>query len=196
MASQPSTLLTPDEYLELEVQTEYRNEYLNGEVFAMAGASVAHGHIALNISWRLASQLEGSPCAVQVAELRIRTGDRSMYTYPDVVVFCGKADIEKYKGTDTVGNPTVIIEVLSPSTEAYDRGVKFQRYQGIATLMEYVLVSQDKVLLERYVRQSNGEWLYSSVNSLEDSLQLSSVPARLKLSDVYQRVFPVIEDSK
>lgn len=102
--------------------------------------------------------------------------DRGTYVYPGLALYCGKPDLEEYKGTDTLGNPLVVVEILSPSTEAFDRGLKFQKYREIPSLREYILISQDKVLVERYVKQTNDEWLYSSMSSLDTSLALASVP--------------------
>jgi Uma2 family endonuclease len=196
MATHSNPLLTPEEYLEREYLSEFRNEYVDGEIFAMAGTSVDHSRIVVNISRELSTQFRRGPCEVFVNDLRVKRADNRMYTYPDVGVVCGSISVDKYKGTETLSNPLIIFEVLSPSTEAYDRGLKFQRYQGIETLREYVLVSQETVLVERYLRQTNGEWLYSSLNTLEDSLHLVSAAATLKLSDIYERVFPTVEDSK
>jgi Uma2 family endonuclease len=190
MASVPNPLLTPEEYLEMELQTEYKNEYFNGQVFAMAGVSLAHSRISQDINRHLGNQLDGSHCEVHAGELRARTGDSSMYAYPDILIFCGEAKIEKYKGTDTLTNPIVVIEILSPTTETYDRRDKFEKYRAIETLKEYILVSQDRILVERFVRQASGEWLYSSLNRLDDTLILASAPARLTLRDIYKRVFP------
>lgn len=189
MASQAHTFFTPDEYLEMEYHSEEKNEYLDGVIFAMSGASFPHRRIASNIYADLRSQLKGTPCEAQPSDLRVRTADSRMYSYPDVVVFCGGAKLEHKLG-DTLLNPVVIFEVLSPSTEAFDRGKKFAGYRKIKSLREYVLVSQDNVLVERYARKSNGDWSFSSLSRLEDSLKLSSIPAALKLASIYESVFP------
>jgi len=189
MASQPTSFVTPEEYLEWEIRNEEKNEYLNGQIFAMAGVSLQHNRIVQDINRRLGNQLEGSPCEVHAGDLRVRTSGASMYTYPDVVVFCGQPQLQAYKGTDTLANPCFILEVLSPSTERYDRRIKFQMYREIASLQEYVLVSQEKVLVERYVRQPDGEWQYSALDRLTDPFPLSSLPAVLNLQDIYARVF-------
>jgi Uma2 family endonuclease len=190
MASQARNFVSPEEYLEWELKTEHRNEYLNGQIFAMAGVSIPHGQISSNISGNLFIQLKGGRCRVHASDTRVRTGGANMYTYPDVVVFCGEARVQKYKGTDSLLNPTVIFEVLSPSTEKYDRRKKFQMYREILSLQEYVLVSQDKVLVERYVRKADGEWQQFSLDSLEATLELPSISATLKLADIYDQALP------
>ena len=177
MASHARSFVSPEEYLEWELKTEGRNEYLNGQIFAMAGVSIPHGQIAGNISGNLFIQLKGGRCKVHASDTRVRTHGASMYTYPDVVVFCGEAKVQKYKGTDTLLNPIVIFEVLSPSTEKYDRRKKFQMYQEIPSLQEYILVSQDKVLVERYAKLPDGEWQRSALDTLDATLDLPSISA-------------------
>ncbi len=190
MASHARSFASPEEYLEWELQTEHKNEYLNGQIFAMAGVSIPHGQIAGNIFGNLFSKIKGGPCRIYGSDVRVRTEGASMYTYPDVVVACGEIKLQKYKGTDTLLNPIVIFEVLSPSPEKYDRRKKFQMYREISTLQEYILVSQDKVLVERYVRQPDGEWRRFALDSLEATLDLPSISAKLKLADIYDQALP------
>lgn len=201
MASQPNVFLTPEEYLDLEEKAESKSEYMDGEVFAMAGASSDHGTITMNLAATLHSQLKGTPCKAYNSDMRVAASPTSAYVYPDISICCKDARYLRRGGTNLL-NPVAIIEVLSPSTENYDRRKKFGKYKAIASLMEYTLVSQDEVLVERYLRQPSaesggelrldggGDWLYSSLSSLDDSLTLTSVPATLKLRDVYDRVFP------
>jgi len=187
-------MMTADEYLELEMRTEYRNEYVNGEAFAMSGASPRHVVLASNLLGGLAPQLKGSPCRALTSDLRIRTPDRGMYSYPDCVVVCGPMQIETRNGAQTVLNPTLIFEVLSPSTEAYDRGLKFEKYRSNETLKEYVLVSQHRILLERFAKQPDGSWQYTAHSDPDETITLSAVAASLKLSDIYDGVFAIPEE--
>jgi Uma2 family endonuclease len=188
MASQPNVFLTAEEYLNLEEKAEYKSEYMDGEIFAMAGISPEHDMIAVNLVASLHSQFKGTPCKAHTSDMRVAVS-LTAYTYPDISIACKDARYLR-RGTGNLLNPAVIIEVLSPSTEIYDRRRKFGKYKQIASLMEYVLVSQDEVLVERYARQQSGDWLYSSLSSLDDSLTLTAVPATLKLRDIYDRVFP------
>lgn len=191
MASQPNIWISPDDYLEMELRSEFRNEYFDGVIYAMAGTSANHIRIVMNLGGELRNQLRGGPCEAFATELRVKRKDRRLYAYPDLVIACNELDLEKYKGLETLANPVVIFEVLSPSTERYDRRLKFDRYQAIDSLQEYVLVAQDSVYVERFRRATNGEWMYTSVNTLDGSLNLISVPASLKMSDIYERVvFP------
>src|SRR5437868_8492820 len=141
MSSQPKTLLTPEEYLAIERKAEYRSEYLNGEMFAMTGASRKHNLIALNIAGELRQQLKSKPCEAYVNDMRVRIPATDLYTYPDVTVVCGDPEFED-AFIDTLLNPTLLIEVLSESTESYDRGKKFGYYRTIQSLAEYLLVAQ------------------------------------------------------
>ena len=186
MASQ--AFVTPEEYLEYELRTEHRHEYLNGEIFAMSGGSLRHNDISQNINGSLWGQLKGTPCRVHSNDLRVATSGASMFTYPDIVVFCGKPRLQQHKGTDTLLNPIFILEILSPSTENYDRRKKFQMYREIATLQEYAIVSQEKVFVERFVRQASGDWQTFPLSLLTDSFTPSDVPATLKLAEIYEGV--------
>jgi Uma2 family endonuclease len=194
MASQPNVFLTPEEYLDLEEKAEYKSEYMDGEIFAMAGASPEHDTIVFNVGGILYAQLKGTPCRAHTSDMRVAASPTSAYTYPDISIACKDARYLR-RGTGNLLNPVAIIEVLSPSTEIYDRRQKFRKYKEISSLVEYILVSQDEILVERYARQANGDWLYSSLNNLDDSLTLISVPAILNLRDIYDRVFPPAEEA-
>ncbi len=194
MASQPNVLLTAEEYLDLEEKAEYKSEYMDGELLAMAGVSPEHDTIVVNLVVILGHQLKGTPCKAHTSDMRVAVSPSNAYTYPDVSICCKDARYTR-RGVANLLNPVVIIEVLSPSTEIYDRRKKFGKYKGIASLKEYVLVSQEEILVERYARQPPGDWLYSSLSSLDDALQLTSVPATLKLRDIYDRVFPPAEET-
>lgn len=190
-------LYSPDEYLAFERDAEARHEYLDGQVYAMAGESPEHGAICTNISGELYSQLRGGPCQVFSKDMKVRSGPahgqttKGSFSYPDLVVVCGGLKfLDEHR--DVLLNPTVIVEVLSPATEAFDRGEKWARYQTwLPELSDYVLVSQTKPQVEHFHRHAGGEWLYSLMNGLEDSLRLTSIGCSLRLADVYDRViFP------
>ena len=190
MSAAPKPLLTPQEYLTRERRAETKSEYLRGEVFAMSGASRAHNLIATNAAAELRQQLRDRPCEVYVGDMRVKVSPTGLYTYPDVTVVCGEPEFEDEE-VDTLLNPKVLVEVLSPSTADYDRGGKFTHYRRLPSLHEYVLISQDRPLVEHYVRQGPDEWLLTERSSLEDILVLPSLPCRLPLSEIYFKVrFP------
>src|SRR5579862_428057 len=174
MSTSPKTFLTPEEYLEIERKAEFKSEYYQGEMFAMAGARRAHNLLAGNAFAELHGQLRRRPCEVYSNDMRVCVSATGLYTYPDVVVACETPRFLEDAVPDTLVNPTVIIEVLSANTEAYDRGKKFDHYRALESLREYLLVSSDRVQIERYSRQSGGQWLLTAVNRLEDSIELES----------------------
>jgi len=187
MSSQPQPRYTPQEYLALERKAEHRSEYFAGEIFAMSGASERHNLIALNVAASLHAQFRNRSCKVYASDMRVKVSATGLYTYPDVVALCGEPQFDDEQ-KDTLLNPTVIIEVLSPSTEAYDRGDKFGHYRKLASLAEYVLISQDKPHVEHYVRQPDNQWLLSEASSLQDSVQLPSINCTLVLAEIYEKV--------
>ncbi|RKU27555.1 hypothetical protein C6495_16225 [Candidatus Poribacteria bacterium] len=180
------TYITPQEYLTLERKAAYKSEYLDGHIIAMSGASFKHSLIISNISGELHLQFKGRGCSVHTNDMRVRPNPRDSYFYPDVVVVCGEPQFED-EAFDTLLNPIVIVEVLSPSTEAYDRGEKFRRYQQLASLKEYVLVSQDKVWVEHH-RRHGAQWILSHYRSFEEVLPLPSIGCEVPLRDIYARV--------
>lgn len=180
------TQLTPKEYLAFERKATTKHEYLNGQIVAMSGASFAHNFITVNIATSLNVQLMEGESRVATSNMRVKVTQIDSYFYPDVVVVCGEP-IPEDNVFDTLLNPTLIVEILSPSTEVYDRGKKFEHYQRIASLKDYILVSQDKVHVEHYCRQGSG-WLRSEFRELEDVLSLLSIGCELRLQDVYRRV--------
>ncbi len=180
------TYLTPEAYLAWERKSDTKHEYLRGEIIAMSGASRAHSLIVTNISGELYIQLKGGTCEVHTNDIRVRTSPEISYFYPDVLVVCGEPRFED-NIFDTLLNPIVLIEVLSPSTQAYDRGEKFKHYQQLTSLQEYVLVSQDEVRVERY-RRHGTEWQPTEFRSVEDVLSLTSIDCKLSLDDIYRRV--------
>jgi Uma2 family endonuclease len=189
MVSQPKPFYTPEEYLALERAAEYRSEYLDGEIFAMSGASEAHNLIAGNIFWHLKSQFRGRSCRAYMSDVRVRVSPNRMYTYPDVVAVCGPREFADDQH-DTLLNPKVIFEVLSPSTEAYDRGEKFSRYWRLASLTDYVLVAQDQMRVEHFVRQGDG-WFVTAAGAPDETVRLESIDAELTLAAIYEDVeFP------
>jgi Uma2 family endonuclease len=187
MASLPRQRFSPEEYLALERKAEYKNEFLDGEIIAMTGASEAHNLIVVNIVTALAGQLKTRPCKVYSSDMRVDLRERGFYAYPDVIVVCGESKLRDGE-MDNLLNPTVIIEVLSKSTEDYDRGRKFVKYRAIESLVEYVLIAQDRVHVEQYVRQANGEWVLSETDELTQTMSLGSVECSIRLVDVYDKV--------
>jgi Uma2 family endonuclease len=187
MATEPKSSLTVEQYLTLERQSETRSEYLNGEVFAMTGASREHNLITGNVFGEIRAQLRGRSCEAYASDMRVAIPGTGLYTYPDVVVACGPPQFEDGE-LDTLLNPTLIVEVLSASTEDYDRGTKFAHYRTLASLAEYVLVAQDKVHVEHFVRQAEG-WLLTETDDLATTLDLPSIGCKLALADIYERVF-------
>lgn len=190
------------EYLALERESEERHEYLDGQIYEMAGESPEHGTICVNIGGQLYNQLRGKPCQAFSKDMKVRSGPvpkrgyttKGLFSYPDLLVVCGGL---KFHDThrDVLLNPTVIIEVLSPTTEAFDRGEKWVRYQTwLPELTDYLPVSQSTPQIDHFHRQPSGEWIYSLVNNLEASLHLTSIDCTLQLTDIYDRVvFPIEE---
>jgi Uma2 family endonuclease len=183
---------TPEEYLTFERASKTKHEYLNGQIHAMAGGSPPHNQICFNTTVAIGIQLKGTSCIGYTSDQKIRTDPMDLFSYPDLTVVCGKPLFhDKHK--DVILNPTVIIEVLSPSTEEYDRKEKFSRYQDLRSLTDYILISQDRVCVEQFVRQkAKRRWLYSIESDLETEIEIASIHCRLKLADIYDRVvFPI-----
>jgi Uma2 family endonuclease len=188
MPAQPQiAYLTPEDYLAIERQAQYKSEYFDGEMFAMSGASPEHNQIAVNIVAEIHTQLKKRPCRVFMSDMRVKVSPTGLYTYPDVVAFCDPPRFDDQQ-KDTLLNPNVIIEVLSDSTEAYDRGKKFQHYRTLESLQEYLLIAQDKCQIEHYIRQSNNQWLLLEINKIEATIDLPSIKCSLALSDIYDKV--------
>lgn len=186
MSAAPKVKITPAEYLEAERRAEFKSEFTHGEIFSMAGAGRNHNHLAGNLYSELHAFLKNNPCEVFNSDMRVSpTGDS--YYYPDVSVACSKIKFLDNQ-QDTLLNPSVIIEVLSPSTADYDRGGKFVEYRKIASLQDYVLVSQDQILVEHHSRQSEGSWLLREYRKLSDTMTLSSLNLTIPLSVIYERV--------
>jgi len=187
MSTHPKVFLTPEEYLEIERQAEIRSEYYQGEMFAMAGGSEAHNILVDNLVVAFRLKLRGGSCRSYSRDMRVQVSATGFYTYPDLVVVCGERKFLDEK-RDTLLNPNLIVEVLSPTTEAYDRGRKFSHYRALESLQEYVLVSQDRIQVECFKRQSAGQWLLTAASSLEDAVCLDSVGCTIPLTDIYEDV--------
>ncbi len=187
MSSQRKKLMTTEEYLAAERKAETKSEYFGGEVFAMVGASRRHNLMAANIIRVLGNGLLDRPCNVYPSDMRVKVSATGKYTYPDVVVACEPEQFDDAEN-DTLLNPVVIVEVLSASTEAYDRGKKFEQYQQIETLTEYILVTQEPYRIEQYVRQSDKEWRYSEYHDAGDVIKMSVIGCELALKDAYAKV--------
>lgn len=185
-AKRPS-FLTPKEYLELERLAPSRNEYYAGELYAMAGASRRHVFIVTNIVVSLGGQLKGGRCSAFANDLRVKVSTHGLYTYPDVGVVCGKGRYEDKHG-DTLLNPTVIIEVISDSTESYDRGRKFEMYRTLESLTDYLLVAQDAPLVEHFSRMSDGRWALSGHKGMDAAVAIDSINCTLALADIYDKI--------
>lgn len=183
-AAQPR--YTPGEYLALERKSLTRNEYYRGEIFAMAGASREHNLIAGNLNREIGNQILDRLCESYSSDMRVLVDETGLYTYPDVIVVCGGPEFLDGE-TDTLLNPTVIFEVLSESTEAYDRGAKFRHYRRIRSLKEYVLVAQDRMMVERYTRQGD-DWLLTEFSDPGQPLRLESIDCAIPLERIYAKV--------
>jgi Uma2 family endonuclease len=187
VSTHPKKRITPQEYLELERKAEIKSEYLDGEMFAMSGVRRAHSIIVINLLTELNNQFKDRPCEVHGPDLRVKVSPTGLYTYPDVLALCGEPQFED-DYFDTLLNPQLIIEVLSESTEAYDRGKKFAHYRTIDSLREYVLVSQMEYRIESYTRREDGTWNYMESTDPNGSMELTSVACRLSLGSVYHKV--------
>jgi Uma2 family endonuclease len=189
MSAVPKTLLTPQEYLARERCAETKSQYYRGEVFDMSGASFEHTTIKDNLARETGNQLKDSPCRALTSDMRVKVSATGLYTYPDIVV-CDEPQFEDAY-VDTLLNPRVIVEVLSESTEKYDRGDKFHSYRQIPSLKEFVLISQTRSLIERYVRQGDEKWLLTFFNDLSQVFDFTSISVRVPLSEIYRGVqFP------
>ena len=179
-------LLTPEEYLVMEREAAFKSEYRDGQIVAMPGASHKHNLIAGNIFGEIYVQFRDRTCVVYVNDMRVKVSDTGLYTYPDVVVVCDEPRFDN-NHFDTLLNPTVLVEVLSPSTENYDRNDKFLSYQTLESLQEYILVSQNGVHVEQYICQ-DGKWILREFRSLDDVLQIASIECELALRAIYAKI--------
>lgn len=187
MSRQIKPYITPEEYLALERKADYKSEYLHGEVFAMTGASRQHNLIAANISRTLGNQLVDRPCELYVSDMRVKVTASGLYTYPDLAVVCDEPKFEDGY-LDTLQNPTLLIEILSTSTERYDRIAKSDYYRKLESLAEHLLVAQEEYRVEQYTRQPDGHWIFVETSSLDGVVDLQSINCSLQLVDVYKKV--------
>jgi Uma2 family endonuclease len=186
MSSPNPTFVTPGEYLDLERKAEIRSEYIAGHIYAMSGASRRHNLIAGNLHGLIWNQLRGRACEAYMGDMRVKVSPTGMYTYPDLIVVCGEPRFEDAYA-DTLLNPVVIVEVLSESTEAYDRGEKFAHYRRLETLREYVLVAQDKIRIEHYLREGE-QWILSEISDPDGTLRLVTVDCHVSLAAIYEKI--------
>jgi len=181
------THLTAEQYLEIEAKSEVRHEFYRGETFAMARATENHNLLAGNLFRAIGNQIEDRPCKVYQADMRVLSEATGLYTYPDVVVVCGPPRFTDAR-RHTLLNPMVLVEVLSPATETYDRTTKWDHYRRIASVREYVLVSQDRVRVDHYARDDDGRWIATAWTDLGDVLALDSVACAVPLAKIYAKV--------
>jgi len=186
MATAAKQFYTPEQYLEMERAAVHKSEYIAGEIFAMAGASERHALITSNISITIGGQLKPKGCKTYITDLRVNVG--AAYLYPDIAVVCGKAELIDDGQLDNLLNPNMVVEVLSKTTEAYDRGEKFARYGKIASLTTYVLVSQDQPKVEVFTRQPDNSWRLKTFTDLIDEIELPYIDCRLTMTDIYDEV--------
>lgn len=179
------TRYTPEQYLALERKAEFKSEYFDGFIEAMSGTTRLHNLVAGNLLREIGNQLKGRPCEVYTADMRVRVSPTGLYTYPDVVAVCGEPRFLDGE-FDTLLNPTLIVEVLSPSTEAYDRGGKFAHYRRLESLREYALIAQDRACVERFARRDEG-WVLTEWSGPEAVLQLDSIGCAVALREIYDR---------
>jgi Uma2 family endonuclease len=190
MSLRPKPYLSPEDYLALERSAEFKSEYFDGEIFAMVGASESHNLIVINTIRELSIQLKKRPCKVYANDMRVRVSPTGLFTYPDVMVVCGQAQFDD-SHLDTLLNPTLIVEVLSESTEAYDRGRKFEHYRKLESLAEYVLIAQHRPHVESYRRQPDQRWVLTDNDGLDGKLRLDAIDCELALAEIYDKVeFP------
>lgn len=187
MSAVPEQYLSLQEYFALEETSEIKHEYYQGIIFAMTGATARHNFILANIISSLRPQLRGKRCSISPSDLRVKVEATGLYTYPDASVYRG--DLRFTDGRqDTVINPTVIIEVLSPSTENYDRGMKFHHFRSIESLQEYLLIAQDNVYVEHYARQDAHQWLLREFTQSDQVIELRSIGCTLALDTIYEEI--------
>ena len=187
MSTDPKTLLTEEQYLELERRAEFKSEYYQGEMFAMAGAEWVHNRLVANTVAQFTFQFRSLPCQVVPSDMRVRVSATGLYTYLDVVVVCGDPQFLDER-RDTLFNPSLIVEVLSPSTEGYDRGRKFEHYRSIPSLKEYLLIASDRVHVDLHALQPDGHWVLYPAGGLSETIELTGIGCKLALTDLYNRV--------
>ena len=188
MVANPKRRYTLEEYFELERKSEERFEFWDGEVFCMSGGSRAHDRILINFIVHLSAKLRARTCRVFSSDMRIKVPSAPPYRYADISALCGEAKFEQIGGVDALTNPALIVEVLSPSTEGYDRGDKFTRYKSVPSFSEYLPVAQHRPHVTHLVRQDDGVWIHNEYNDFEATLKLSSLDCELTMREVYENV--------
>lgn len=187
MTAQPRQYITEEEYLSFERSSKTKHEYYNGRVYAMTGAKEPHNLITGNIIAALHPQLRHKPCRIYPNDMRVKILKTGLNTYPDVVIVCGQPEFTD-STRDTITNPIVVVEVLSASTERYDRGMKFQNYRTIDTLSDYILIAQDKYHVEYFTRHEGGLWLFQEATGATGVIYIPSIDCTLLLEDIYEKV--------
>jgi len=187
MSAIPRRRLTEAEYLAIERDAEFKSEFFQGEMFARAGASREHNYVKENLIVEIGRRLLGTPCRTFSGDQRVKVSATGLYTYPNIVIVCGKPEYDLID-RDTLLNPVVVIEVLSPSTEKYDRGAKFRQFHQLKSVKEYALVSQEVAVCERFVRQGDGSWVLTTVTDLKAEFEFSTVSVRIPMADIYSGV--------
>jgi Uma2 family endonuclease len=185
--AQKKTRYTKEEYLALEEQAEYKSEYYNGEIFAMAGGSHNHSVICVNLNWRLGEALINKDCIVLDSNMKLDIAKTNLFVYPDAMVVCGEIEFFENR-TDIIKNPVLIIEILSPSTQAFDRSQKFAYYRSVPSVQEYVLVSQTEPRVEVFYKQDEKTWIYTVAEGLEEAIVFQTIQQEFALKDIYQKV--------
>ena len=188
-SSAPQTFITPEEYLIIERAAEFKSEYYDGQMYLMSGVRRPHNLIAANLARVIGNQIVDRPCELYISEMRTRGATSASYMYPDLAAVCADPEFADNE-FDVFLNPSLVIEILSPSTEKWDRGGKFARYRQIENLVDYVLITQEKILVERFTRRG-AEWERVAYDRLEDILTLDSIGCVVSLADIYAKVrFP------
>ncbi len=187
MSAVPKRKLSTAEYLDSERAAAFRSEYFRGETFAMAGASKAHNTLSTNLVVEAGTRMKGGACQIWSTDQRLKIDRTGLYTYPDLVIVCGQPEYDS-EDQDTLVNAQVVVEILSPSTERYDRGAKFGHYQQLPSVREYVLVSQDRKQVERFVRQPDETWVLTKFADPDGVFEFATVPIRIPMCDLYARV--------
>ncbi len=197
MSALPKHKYTVEEYIELMKTSDERFEYFDGEIVSMAGGTISHGDIAVNLILSLADKLKGRPCRIMGGDTAIKTVKAKPFRFPDVSVVCGERVIERMMGFDMLVNPQLIVEVLSKTTRAYDLNEKFLAYQAIESLKEYLLVDQNRSHVIRHVRQPDGQWLRGDFIGMENSVKLESLDVVLSFTEIYRMItFPAESDAE
>jgi Uma2 family endonuclease len=187
IAPLPTKIYTPDEYLALEIEADARHEYRNGEIVPMTGGTPAHNELIRSLTVILSLGLHGKPYQVFITDQRFWIPERNLYTYPDLAIVPRPVELQPGR-KDTVINPILIAEVLSDSTQAYDRGEKFAAYRAIATCQEYLLIDQYQPHVEQYIKQGANQWLFTEYKGLDARILLATVPVEILLAELYENI--------